>query len=136
MSDADINDGGTSTAESVPAPEAGTEVSVASPAPVAATSAAAATATAGAPAATGRVNRRKVREGTVVSVSMDKTAVVRVVDHVRHRKYGKIIRRVKKLYAHDETNDLGLGDRVRVTECRPLSKLKRWRVVEVLERAK
>ncbi len=87
-------------------------------------------------AATTRPNRRKVREGTVVSVAMDKTAVVEVVDHVRHRKYGKIIRRTKKLYAHDESNQLGRGDRVRVSETRPLSKLKRWRVVEVLERAK
>jgi small subunit ribosomal protein S17 len=83
-----------------------------------------------------RPNRRKVREGTVVSTAMDKTAVVQVVDHVRHRKYGKIIRRVKKLYAHDESNDLNKGDRVRVAETRPLSKLKRWRVVEVVERAR
>ena len=83
-----------------------------------------------------RPNRRKVREGTVISVAMDKTAVVEVVDHVRHRKYGKIIRRTKKLYAHDEGNQLGRGDRVRVSETRPLSKLKRWRVVEVLERAR
>jgi small subunit ribosomal protein S17 len=83
-----------------------------------------------------RVNRRKVREGTVTSVSMDKTAVVEVVDHVPHRKYGKIIRRTKKLYVHDETNDLNQGDKVRVTETRPTSKLKRWRVEQVLERAK
>ncbi len=83
-----------------------------------------------------RVNRRKVREGTVTSVSMDKTAVVEVVDHVPHRKYGKIIRRTKKLYVHDEANDLNQGDKVRVTETRPTSKLKRWRVEQVLERAK
>ena len=83
-----------------------------------------------------RSTRRKIREGTVTSVAMDKTAVVEVVDHVPHRKYGKIIRRTKKLYVHDETNDLNQGDRVRVTETRPTSKLKRWRVDEVLERAK
>jgi len=79
---------------------------------------------------------RKVREGVVVSTGMDKTAVVAVVDRVRHPKYAKYMLRTKKLYAHDEANDVNVGDRVRVMETRPLSKLKRWRVVEVLERAK
>jgi small subunit ribosomal protein S17 len=80
--------------------------------------------------------RRKVREGTVVSNKMDKTAVVAVVDRVRHAKYNKFVLRTKKLYAHDETNDVNIGDKVRVMETRPLSKNKRWRVTEVLERAK
>ena len=79
---------------------------------------------------------RKVREGTVVSNAMDKTVVVAVVDRVRHAKYNKFIVRTKKLYVHDETNDANAGDRVRVMETRPLSKTKRWRVTEVLERAK
>jgi small subunit ribosomal protein S17 len=79
---------------------------------------------------------RKVREGVVVSTKMDKTVVVAVVDRVRHPKYAKYMLRTKKLYAHDEANDVNAGDRVRVMETRPLSKLKRWRVVEVLERAK
>ena len=79
---------------------------------------------------------RKTREGTVVSNSMDKTAVVAVVDRVRHAKYNKFIVRTKKLYAHDETNDVKVGDKVRVMETRPLSKNKRWRITDVLERAK
>jgi small subunit ribosomal protein S17 len=79
---------------------------------------------------------RKVREGTVVSNKMDKTAVVAVIERVRHPKYAKFVLRTKKLYAHDETNDVQIGDKVRVMETRPLSKNKRWRVVEVLERAK
>ena len=79
---------------------------------------------------------RKVREGLVVSDKMDKTAVVEVVDRVRHAKYNKFVLRTKKLYAHDETNDVNVGDKVRVMETRPLSKSKRWRVTEVLERAK
>lgn len=83
-----------------------------------------------------RVNRRKVREGTVVSTKMDKTVVVAVVERVRHARYQKTQKRTKKLYAHDEVNDLREGDRVRVQETRPLSALKRWRVVEVLERAR
>jgi small subunit ribosomal protein S17 len=83
-----------------------------------------------------RANPRKVREGTVTSASMDKTAVVVVVDRVRHPLYRKTMQRTKKLYVHDEQNDLNTGDRVRVQECRPLSKLKRWRLVEVLERAR
>lgn len=81
-------------------------------------------------------NARKQREGVVVSNKMDKTAVVAVVERVRHPKYGKFMLRTKKLYAHDETNDVNIGDKVRVMETRPLSKNKRWRVVEVLERAK
>jgi small subunit ribosomal protein S17 len=79
---------------------------------------------------------RKVREGTVVSNKMDKTAVVAVVDRVRHAKYNKFVLRTKKLYAHDETNDVNIGDKVRVMETRPTSKNKRWRITEVLERAK
>ncbi len=81
-------------------------------------------------------NVRKIREGTVVSNAMDKTAVVAVVDRVRHAKYNKFIMRTKKLYAHDETNDVNVGDKVRVMETRPLSKNKRWRITDVLERAK
>jgi small subunit ribosomal protein S17 len=79
---------------------------------------------------------RKVREGLVVSNKMDKTAVVAVIERVRHPKYAKFVMRTKKLYAHDETNDVNIGDRVRVMETRPLSKNKCWRIVEVLERAK
>ena len=87
-------------------------------------------------AATTRTNRRKVREGIVASTKMDKTVVVAVVDRVRHRRYGKTLQRTRRLYAHDEVNDAREGDRVRVQETRPLSRQKRWRVVEVLERAK
>ena len=79
---------------------------------------------------------RKVREGLVVSNKMDKTAVVAVVDRVRHAKYNKFVLRTKKLYAHDEANDVNIGDKVRVMEIRPMSKTKRWRVTDVLERAK
>ncbi|MER3452303.1 MAG: 30S ribosomal protein S17 [Acidimicrobiia bacterium] len=79
---------------------------------------------------------RKVREGTVVSARMQKTVVVAVVDRVRHPKYQKTVQRTKKLYVHDEANDAKVGDRVRVMETRPLSRLKRWRLVEILERAK
>ena len=81
-------------------------------------------------------NTRKVREGLVVSNKMDKTAVVAVIERVRHPKYAKFVMQTKKLFAHDEANDAHTGDRVRVMETRPLSKQKRWRVVEVLERAK
>ena len=87
-------------------------------------------------AATAERNNRKTREGLVVSNKMDKTAVVAVVERVRHPKYGKFMMRTKKLYAHDETNDANIGDKVRVMETRPLSKNKRWRVIEILERAK
>ena len=79
---------------------------------------------------------RKIREGTVVSNAMDKTVVVAVVDRVRHAKYNKFIMRTKKLYVHDETNDANVGDKVRVMETRPLSKNKRWRITDILERAK
>ena len=79
---------------------------------------------------------RKVREGTVVSNKMDKTAVVAVVSRVPHAKYNKMILQTTKLYAHDETNDVNIGDKVRVMETRALSKKKRWRVTDVLERAK
>ena len=93
-------------------------------------------ATGGAEETADRPNRRKVREGLVVSTSMDKTAIVAVVERVRHRRYAKTVQRTKRVFAHDETNDLKVGDRVRVSETRPLSKLKHWRVVEVLERAR
>ena len=86
--------------------------------------------------ATERANPRKIREGTVVSTSMDKTAVVTVTDRVRHPRYNKTVKRTNKLYVHDETNDLNVGDKVRVQETRPLSKTKRWRVLDVLERAR
>jgi small subunit ribosomal protein S17 len=85
---------------------------------------------------TGRANPRKVREGIVTSSAMDKTITVTVTDRVRHPLYGKTMQRSSKLYAHDEANDAGVGDRVRIAETRPLSKLKRWRLVEVLERAR
>jgi small subunit ribosomal protein S17 len=83
-----------------------------------------------------RHNPRKLREGLVVSTKMNKTVVVAVVDRVRHRRYGKTLQRTRRLYAHDEVNDAREGDRVRVQETRPQSRQKRWRVVEVLERAK
>ena len=108
-------------------------------APVAAAPAPAAKAVAAAPDAAEDVARRKnrkTREGLVVSDKMDKTAVVAVIERVRHAKYGKFMMRTKRLYAHDETNDDNTGDKVRVMETRPLSKNKRWRIVEVLERAK
>ena len=80
--------------------------------------------------------RRKVREGVVTSAGMDKSIVVTVVERVRHARYNKFVLRTKKLYVHDEANDAGVGDKVRVMETRPLSKTKRWRVVEILERAR
>lgn len=83
-----------------------------------------------------RRGQRKVRTGVVVSDAMDKTVVVRISSQVRHALYGKIVRRTTKLKAHDETFDAHVGDTVRITETRPLSKTKRWRVVEVVERAK
>ncbi len=81
-------------------------------------------------------NTRKVREGLVVSDKMDKTVVVSVEDRVKHALYGKVMRRTSKLKAHDEQNECGIGDRVLLMETRPLSATKRWRVVEILERAK
>ncbi|NNC81217.1 MAG: 30S ribosomal protein S17 [Acidimicrobiales bacterium] len=86
--------------------------------------------------AEGRENPRKVREGIVVSTSMDKTAVIESVDRVRHRRYAKTVQRNNKLFAHDENNDANVGDRVRIQETRPLSKKKRWRLVEIIERAR
>jgi len=80
--------------------------------------------------------RRKARDGFVVSNAMDKTVVVAVIERVRHPKYNKFINQTKRLYAHDETNDINVGDKVRVMETRPMSKTKRWRVTDVLERAK
>jgi len=80
--------------------------------------------------------RRKVRTGVVVSDKMDKTVLVRIDRQMRHALYGKTVRRSSKLAAHDETNDARVGDTVRVAETRPLSKTKRWRVVEIVERAK
>jgi len=85
---------------------------------------------------TTRTSRRKTREGMVVGDKMDKTAVVAVEDWVKHPLYGKVMRRTNRLKAHDEQNECGVGDRVRVMETRPLSATKRWRVVEVLEKAK
>ncbi|MGF7145421.1 small subunit ribosomal protein S17 [Anaerotaenia torta] len=81
-------------------------------------------------------NLRKIRIGKVVSDKMDKTIVVAVVDNVKHPLYGKIVKRTYKLKAHDENNDCKIGDRVKVMETRPLSKDKRWRLVEVIEKAK
>ena len=81
-------------------------------------------------------NARKVREGIVVSDKMDKTIVVSVEDRVKHALYGKVMRRTSRLKAHDENNEAHIGDRVQVMETRPLSATKRWRLVEVVERAK
>ena len=79
---------------------------------------------------------RKVRVGMVVSDKMDKTVVIAIEDNVKHPVYGKIIKRTLKVHAHDEANACGIGDKVRIMETRPLSKTKRWRVVEVIEKAK
>ena len=81
-------------------------------------------------------NLRKTRVGKVVSDKMDKTIVVSIVDNVKHPLYGKIVKRTYKLKAHDEKNECNIGDRVRVMETRPLSKDKRWRLVEIIEKAK
>jgi small subunit ribosomal protein S17 len=80
--------------------------------------------------------QRKTREGLVVSDKMDKTVVVEVEDRVKHALYGKVLRRTRKLKVHDEQNACGIGDRVLMMETRPLSATKRWRVVEILEKAK
>ena len=80
--------------------------------------------------------QRKVRVGMVVSTKRDKTIVVAIVDNVRHPKYGKIIKRTVKIHAHDEENVCTVGDKVAVMETRPLSKTKRWRLVEIIEKAK
>ena len=81
-------------------------------------------------------NLRKTRTGKVVSDKMDKTVVVAIVDHVKHPLYGKIVKRTYKLKAHDEKNECAVGDTVKVMETRPLSKDKRWRLVEIVEKAK
>ncbi len=81
-------------------------------------------------------NLRKVRVGKVVSNKMDKTIVVAIVDSVCHPKYGKIMKRTLKIHAHDEHNECNIGDTVSVMETRPLSKTKRWRLVEIIEKAK
>ena len=81
-------------------------------------------------------NLRKTRVGRVISNKMDKTVVVAIEDNVKHPIYGKIIKRTLKLHAHDENNECGIGDKVEVMETRPLSKTKRWRVVEIIEKAK
>ena len=85
---------------------------------------------------TSQRGNRKVREGVVVSDKMDKTVVVAVEDRFKHPLYGKVVRRTSKLKAHDEPNACGVGDRVLIMETRPLSATKRWRVVEILEKAK
>lgn len=84
----------------------------------------------------GQRGERKVREGLVVSDKMDKTVTVSLEDRVKHPLYGKVIRRTNKVKAHDEQNTAGVGDRVRLMETRPLSATKRWRLVEILEKAK
>ena len=84
----------------------------------------------------GERNQRKVREGLVVSDKMDKTIVVEVEDRVKHALYRKVMRKTSRLKAHDETNQCGIGDRVLIMETRPLSATKRWRLVEVIEKAK
>ena len=81
-------------------------------------------------------NRRKVLQGVVVSDKMDKTIVVLVEDRVKHPLYGKVMTKSERLKAHDESNEAGIGDRVRVMETRPLSAQKRWRLVEIIEKAK
>ena len=81
-------------------------------------------------------NLRKVRVGKVVSNKMEKTIVVAIEDNVRHPKYGKIIKRTVKIHAHDEQNVCSVGDKVSVMETRPLSKTKRWRLVEIIEKVK
>ena len=81
-------------------------------------------------------NLRKTRTGKVISDKMDKTIVVSIVDNVKHPLYGKIVKRTYKLKAHDENNECKIGDRVKVMETRPLSKDKRWRLVEIVEKAK
>ncbi len=126
------------TAAPVTAEAPGTaEAAPETPAPAAAAPTAAPAAKAAEPEDDGaRPNRRKVREGIVVSDAMNATVVVAVVERVRHPKYGKTVQRTKKLYVHDAEDSAKVGDRVRVQETRPLSKLKRWRLTEVLERAR
>ena len=130
--------------EAAPAEEAPAEAEPVEEAPVAPAPAAASTAgtvgsssTEDSTAEDGvRENPRKVREGIVVSAGMNKTAVIESVDRVRHRRYAKTVQRSTKLFAHDEENDANVGDLVRIQETRPLSKKKRWRLVEIIERAR
>ncbi len=81
-------------------------------------------------------NRRKVRQGVVVSAQNDKTIVVQIRERKPHRVYGKMMNSTKKFHAHDENNEAGVGDTVRIMETRPVSKLKRWRLLEIVEKAK
>ena len=81
-------------------------------------------------------NSRKVKHGTVISDKMDKTVVVAIEDFVRHSLYGKAVKRTKKIKVHDENNECRVGDKIRIMETRPLSKDKRWRLVEIVEKAK
>ncbi|MHB1855571.1 MAG: 30S ribosomal protein S17 [Acidimicrobiales bacterium] len=151
MSDPSAEAGTTQPEEALAAAPEGGEVALSTDATAVVTEAAPAAATEPAPAAPAapapsapaaaeedgtRPNRRKVREGLVVSNSMDKTAVVAVIERVRHPRYDRTVQRTKRLYVHVEANDVKVGDRVRVAETRPLSKLKHWRLLEVLERAK
>ena len=129
--DAEVTTEGETTEAEATEPVAETEAAVAAP------PAAPKAATAPVEAEDGpRQNRRKVREGVVVSDAMQATVVVAVVERVRHPRYGKTVQRTKKLYVHDAEDTAKVGDRVRVQETRPLSKLKRWRLTEVLERAR
>ena len=130
---------GTDNAEAEPitaTPEPVAESVAAPAAPAAAPAPAPAKAAASTVEDAGRPNRRKVREGVVVSDAMQATVVVAVVERVRHPRYGKTVQRTKKLYVHDAEDTAKVGDRVRVQETRPLSKLKRWRLTEVVERAR
>ncbi len=81
-------------------------------------------------------NMRKTRQGMVVSAAMDKTITVQLTRTLRHPLYGRIVKRRSKLYAHDERNECGVGDKVQVMECRPLSKMKRWRLLKIVEKAR
>jgi small subunit ribosomal protein S17 len=125
----------TEAVEEAAAPVEAVAESPATPAPAPAP-APAPKAVATAPEDDSRPNRRKVREGVVVSDAMQSTVVVAVVERVRHPRYGKTVQRTKKLYVHDAEDTAKVGDRVRVQETRPLSKLKRWRLTEVVERAR
>jgi small subunit ribosomal protein S17 len=131
MSDTPTND----TPET-PAAEQASEAVTAAPAPEVVEAVAAADGATAPALEEGRANPRKVREGVVVSDKMNATLVVAVNERVRHPRYGKTVQRTKKLYVHDEKNEAKVGDRVRVQETRPLSKLKRWRLTDILERAR
>jgi small subunit ribosomal protein S17 len=122
-------------AENEEAGSAPTETPAAAPTTAAAAATGAATASPEEPAGLER-GARKVREGLVISDKMQSTVIVAVIERVRHARYGKTVQRTKKLYAHDDRFEARIGDRVRVAETRPLSKLKRWRVTEVVERAR